>query len=250
MKPTSPTPWVVIPSSRPDATLRLFCFPSAGAGASSYMPWAGALRDLPLEVCAIQPPGRENRLAEPAIDRVAPYVSTVCDAIAPMLDRPYCVFGHSMGTLIALELTRALRAGGLRLPRHLFVSGAHPPQVPREHEPIAHLPDKEFIHEVAERYDGIPPAVLAHEELVSIILPILRADISLLEAYEYADDAPFEFPITAYAGVDDPHVDEPRLHRWSEHTTGPFSSTFFPGGHFYLQPQRQPLLTALRAHLR
>lgn len=249
MRPTSANPWIVCPSARPDPPLRLFCFASAGAGASTYMPWAAALRDLPLEVCAIQPPGRENRLADPPITRIGPLVASLREAIAPLLDRPYCFFGHSMGTLVALELTRALRRQGHRLPRHLLMSGAHPPMVPREHEPIAHLPDKEFIHEVAERYDGIPPAVLAHEELLSIVLPVLRADISLLEAYEYTDDAPLGCPISAYAGVDDPHVDEPRLRRWSELTTGPFSATFFPGGHFYLQPQRQQLLAALRPHL-
>ena len=248
MRSGSPNPWFVGPA-RPDASQRLFCFPYAGAGASTYVPWAGALRDLSIEVRAIQPPGRENRLADAPFTRIAPLVASLADAFEPLLDRPYCLFGHSMGTLVAFEVTRALRARGLPLPRQLLVSGALPPHVPRDHEAIAHLDDRAFLQEVAERYEGIPPAVLEHEELLSIILPILRADISLLEAYEFQDDAPLECPIRAYAGLDDSHVDEPRLHRWSELTSGAFSATFFPGGHFYLQPQRQELLAAIRAHL-
>jgi medium-chain acyl-[acyl-carrier-protein] hydrolase len=211
--------------------------------------WANALRDLPLEVCAIQPPGRENRLGDAPFTRLPPLVAALAAAIEPLLDRPHWFFGHSMGTLIAFELARTLRARGQRLPLALFVSGAHPPHVPRDHEPLAHLDDRAFIEQVAERYEGIPPAVLEHAELLSIVLPTLRADISLLEAYEYEPDTPLTCPIHAFAGRDDIHVDEPRLQKWSELTSGACSATFFPGGHFYLQPQRQALLDALRAHL-
>jgi surfactin synthase thioesterase subunit len=136
----------------------------------------------------------------------------------------------------------------VRQPRQLFVSGALPPHVPRDLEPMAHLDDRAFLDEVSKRYGGIPPAVLEHEELLAIVLPTLRADISLLEEYEFRDGAPLTCPIRAYAGLDDVRVDEPRLHRWEELTSGVFSATMFPGGHFYLQSQRQALLAALKEH--
>jgi len=241
--------WFIVPAPRPDAAHRLFCLPFAGAGASAYVQWAGALRDRPVEVCAVQLPGRENRLAEPAFTRAAPLVAALVEAIEPLLDIPYSIFGHSMGTLIAFETARALRARGLRQPRQLFLSGGLPPHIPRDLEPMAHLDDRAFLQEVVERYGGIPPAVLEHKELLAIVLPILRADISLLEEYEFLDDTPLTCPIQAYAGQDDERVDEPRLQRWKELTSGGFTATMFPGGHFYLQSQRQALLAALKEHL-
>ena len=249
MRAGLPSPWFVVPAPRADAAHRLFCVPFAGAGASTYVQWAGALRDRPVEVFAVQLPGRENRLAETAFTRIAPLVAALTDAIEPLLDIPYSIFGHSMGTLVAYETARALRARSLPQPRQLFLSGALPPHVPRDHEPMAHLDDRAFLHEVATRYGGIPPAVLEHEELLAIVLPILRADISLLEDYEFRDEALLTCPIRAYAGRDDERVDEPRLRRWNELTSGVFSATIFPGGHFYLQPQRQALLAAVKEHL-
>jgi len=244
-----PSPWFVVPAPRPDAAHRLFCLPFAGAGASTYVQWAGALRDRSVEVSAVQLPGRENRLAESAFTQIAPLVSALVDAIEPLLNVPYSVFGHSMGTLVAFETVRALRARGLPQPRQLFLSGALPPHVPRDLGPMAHLDDRAFLQEVVQRYGGIPAAVLEHEELLAIVLPILRADISLLEDYVFQDAAPLTCPFRVYAGRDDERVDEPRLQRWNELTSGGFSATMFPGGHFYLQSQRQALLAALKEHL-
>jgi medium-chain acyl-[acyl-carrier-protein] hydrolase len=243
------SPWFVVPAPRPDALHRLFCIPFAGGGASTYVQWAAAFRDRPVQIFGVQLPGRENRLAEPAFTRIEPLVAALVDAIEPLLDIPFSFFGHSMGSLVAFEATRALRARGLPQPRQLFLSGGLPPHVPRDLEPMAHLDDRAFIDEVSKRYGGIPPAVLEHEELLAIVLPILRADISLLESYEFEDDAPLTCPILAYAGVDDVRVDQPRLRRWNELTSADVSTTMFPGGHFYLQSQRPALLEALKEHL-
>src|SRR6185437_11668624 len=102
-----------LPTVRPwsRAAVRLVCFPYAGGGASMYRDWAGAMGDS-IEVWPIQLPGREARFCEPAFTRLAPLVEGLADAVGPHLDRPFALFGHSLGALVAFELARLLHGEG------------------------------------------------------------------------------------------------------------------------------------------
>ena len=60
-------------------------------------------------------PGRERRIAEPPFTALEPLVASAVDAIAPLAGRPFALFGHSMGALVAFETARTRRAG--RMPR-------------------------------------------------------------------------------------------------------------------------------------
>ena len=62
-----------------------------------------------IDVCSILLPGREDRLGEAPFDRLAPLIAGLSDAIRPYLDKPFAFFGHSMGAIVAFELTRHLR---------------------------------------------------------------------------------------------------------------------------------------------
>jgi len=116
--------WLSVPLPKPSARMRLFCFPYAGAGGSAYFAWTRALAHLPIEVCAVQPPGRENRLAELPYTVMEPLAAGAAAAIRESADRPYALFGHSMGALVAFEVLRRLRAVNAPLPVHVFVSAA------------------------------------------------------------------------------------------------------------------------------
>src|SRR5262245_50602132 len=95
--------WLSSYDVRPSARLRLFCFPFAGGSASSYRGWSACLpRDV--EVCPIQPPGREARFSEPAFRRIPELVRALADALSPLLDRPFVFYGHSVGAIVAFEL--------------------------------------------------------------------------------------------------------------------------------------------------
>src|SRR5690242_16395324 len=70
---SSSDPWVIRYRQNPQAHLRLFCFSYAGGGASVFRSWGEALPSE-VEVCAIQLPGREYRIGEPAYKRLVPLV--------------------------------------------------------------------------------------------------------------------------------------------------------------------------------
>jgi surfactin synthase thioesterase subunit len=240
----------LVPMSRPDAAARLFCFSHAGGNASVYAPWARALGDRPIEVVAAQLPGRNGDRHEAPSGDLDRLVNDLADAIGPLADRPYGLFGHSLGALVAFELARHLRDRGVGGPAHLFVSGAHAPQLPSDGAPLRFIEgDSAFLEAVAAKYGGVPRIVLEQADLRVAVVPALRADLALTETYTYRDAPPLTCPIAAYAGALDPIVSEEGLAGWREHTTGEFTCRRFAGHHFYLNRERDALLADVTGRL-
>lgn len=249
---TSSTDWIVRFQPSPTASLRLFCFPFAGGGARAYRPWAEALPDG-VEVCAVQPPGRGRRLNESPVDRMDPLVDRLLDEAQPLLDRPFAVFGHSLGALVSFEWVRRLHAAGGPSPRHLVVSGHIAPHLQDPNPDLHDLPRAEILETLAA-YGGTPDAVLDSEEMMDLFLPTMRADFAVLETYEYGRAPLLDVPITAVAGADDPRIpSRAHLEAWGEHTSAAFDCQLFPGDHFYFNdafdPLRDALVDRLRPHL-
>jgi medium-chain acyl-[acyl-carrier-protein] hydrolase len=151
----------------------------------------------------------------------------------PHLDRRYALFGYSMGALIAFEAICELRRRGAPLPVRLFVGAMRAPALPATQPPVSHLPPEAFIRQVRHYYE--PPAIIWDNlDLLELVLPALRADMALCEAYRYRDEAPFDFPIQAFAGTRDRSVSIAAVQAWRTHTTGEFAVELFEGGHFFL----------------
>ncbi len=225
--------WFPYRVPRPEARLRLFCFPCAGQGASAFRGWQAAL-PTSIDVWAAQLPGRETRFAEPPFQRLDPLVKALTPRLLPHLDRPFALFGHSMGALVAFEVARRLRREHGLSPTRLTVSACAAPHLPRAVPPAHNLPDAEF-RRALRRYGGTPEAVLADEELMRLLSPLVRADLAVCETYDCAAEAPLEVPISVYGGLDDDTVWWDDLQAWREQTCGPFAIRLLPGGHFYHQ---------------
>jgi surfactin synthase thioesterase subunit len=240
--------WLCKHTPRPQATTRLFCFPYAGVGGSAYRLWPAGL-PTSLEVCAVQLPGRENRLREVPLASIATIVDAVVPALLPHLDLPFAFFGHSMGAVLASEVARALASAGRSLPQHLIVSGRRPPHIPSAEPPFHTLPDSEFVAEINRRYRGIPVEVMQQEELMALLLPCLRADITALETHLPVRRAPLSCPISAFGGADDRLTPREHLEAWRSETSAAFHVRVYPGDHFYLNSQRAQLLADVSATL-
>ena len=247
MNPTG-TPWTVQPARRPEVALRLFCLPYAGGGASVFRGWADAL-SAHIDVCPIQLPGHESRLREKPFDSVPPLVKALAEALQPELDRPFALFGHSMGAVIGFELARYLRCEYQLVPCHLFVSGHRAPHLADPEPPLYTLPTPAFIEGLMQRYNGIPTVILRDSELMQLFLPVLRADVTLLETYLYADDQPLDCPISAYGGLQDSRANAEALGAWQKHTRSAFNLRMFLGGHFFLQTDRELVLQTIKQEL-
>ena len=240
--------WAIYPSRNPNARLRLFCFPYAGGGATIYSTWA---RHLPpeVEVVAVQPPGREGRLAETPYSDLMQLVQAMHGALKPHLDKPFAFFGHSNGGLMAFELARALRRAGDPMPLHLFASGRPAPQLEIDDPPIHALPHDEFIQEL-RRFAGTPEEILENAEIMELIMPLLRADFALGETYHYVPEPPLDLPVSSYGGHRDDEVSPEQVEAWREQTSREFRLQMFPGGHFFINEDRALVMQELTRELR
>lgn len=222
------------------ARVRLFCFPYAGGSALIFRQWPELLSTA-VEVRAAQLPGRGTRMSERSFDDIHKLVEALLPVIAEQLDKPFALFGHSMGGAIAFELSRRLRAQLDVEPQHLFISGRRAPHLPDIERPFYDLPDDEFKEEL-RRLNGTPAEVFEHPEMMEMLLPILRADVTLSQTYKCDSRPSLSCPLTVFGGLRD-SLDEPEgLQAWREHTVGPFARRMFDGDHFFINTARQHLL--------
>jgi surfactin synthase thioesterase subunit len=221
------------------------CFPYAGGNAHAYRTWPAALAPR-VEVCAVELPGHGSRLSERPHTRLERLLDELVPAVAPLRDRPLALFGHSMGALVAFELARRLESAGAP-PLHLFVSGCSPPQLPQRE--WLHTRPREEIIEAVRGLDGTPSEVFAHPELLDLLIPMLRADLELIETHVFGPGRLLACPVTAFAGASDPAAPAAFAPRWGDHASGPFESRIFEGGHFFLRTAEAEVLESIRAVL-
>lgn len=235
---------------QPDARVRLLCLPYAGAGASVYRRWHDDMAPE-VEVVAVQPPGRENRIRDAAHHCMEALVDELMDAIDGFEHRPLALFGHSFGATVAFELAHVMSAAG-QPPTLLAVSGRRPPHEPPYGENSRgpqKLDDASLIARMRE-LGGTPEEVLEHEELLQLLLPVLRADFTILKRYQPPERPALECPMVVYGGVDDPDVPPAALDAWRRHGAGHVPVERFAGGHFYLDGAAgADLRASLKAHL-
>jgi medium-chain acyl-[acyl-carrier-protein] hydrolase len=241
--------WVAGPlaNGAADAGLRLFCFAHAGGGPSFFRAWRQALAPA-VDVRPVLLPGRESRVRELPYRRMEQLLDPLCAALVPYLDRPYALFGHSMGSIVGYEVARRLTTAGVRAPSCVLVSGRRAPAVAARRRKFSVLPDPEFLAAI-NALNGTPPEVLRQPQLLQLLLPTLRADFELVESYQPVPGPPLGCPLTAYMGLDDPEVNPSELLAWHTETSTEFTLRTFPGDHFYLRAGRPDVLSAIRQDL-
>ncbi|MEU2929416.1 thioesterase domain-containing protein [Streptomyces sp. NPDC007251] len=226
-------------STRP--ALRLFVLHHAGGSSMLYRRWPAELPDT-WDVRLLDAPGHGLLLDLPRISDAGRLADFLLRRIEPELSCPYGLFGHSMGALLAYEITRRAIGRGLPPPVWLGVSARSAPQPagpgPRYHE----LPDAELRTRL-QLLGGTPDGIFDDPGLWALYAPVIRADLRLVENWRPAPDAgPLPVALSAYAGGEDRSATRRRMAGWAEHTEHFLGLRVFDGGHFYFQHDRGPLL--------
>lgn len=230
----------------PDATHRLVCLPHAGGAAGAFHSWARALSPR-VDVLAVQYPGRQDRHAESLLGSVHELADGVVSALEPWTDRPYSLFGHSMGASVAFEAARTLQARGAG-PAVIILSGRGAPP-PAPETGWRHLLDDDALKREVEQLGGTMPGVLTDPELAQIVLPVVRSDYRAAETYWAPPEAVVRCSIVGLLGSDDPLVSPEQARDWRRHTSVAFELHILPGNHFFLDRHREVVLGWIVEHL-
>jgi surfactin synthase thioesterase subunit len=236
------SPWIRRFRPAPGAAVRLVCLPHAGGSATSYVPMTRAL-EPDVDVLSIQYPGRQDRLREPCLGSITELADAVARELAPWTDRPMALFGHSMGATVAFEVARRLPAPLVGL----FASSRRGPSCPSP-EGVHRLDDAAFLAELRAT-NGTHAELLDDEEIVAMVLPTIRADYTAVEIYRCEPGVRIPVPVTAMIGDSDHRTTLEQAKVWAEHTTAGFDLKVFPGGHFYLNEDLDPVIAAVRDRL-
>ncbi|MFL6465423.1 MAG: thioesterase II family protein [Bryobacteraceae bacterium] len=234
--------WLSVPRSPRLPALRLFCIPYAGGSATIFHGWQQFMPDG-VVCCPVHLPGRGFRMREPLATDVRSIVESLSRSLIPYLDQPFALFGHSMGALICFELARSLARLHGAQPSQLFVSAWRSPEL-RDSRRDYELGDAELIS-VLRSLNGTPDEILANAEALELLLPILRADLQMVQTYQHCEkeSAALTCPVRAYGGDRDNTITPDSIRPWKNHTTGPFSMSILPGDHMFLQAQPEFLRT-------
>lgn len=240
--------WVSWREPRRDPEVRLFCFPYAGGAATIFRGWS-ALFPESIEVVPVELPGHGRRFGEAPIADWGPLVAGLAAGLAPLMDRRFAFFGHSMGGRIAFELACERRRRGATLPVGLFLSASNAPQCPRERPLRRDMSRAELVDEL-RLIGGTPEEILRSDELLDLFLPAVRADFALVDEYRPAPEDKLAIPFVLFAGLRDREAPPPNVEAWAEHTTEPVVRHTFDAPHIFLGAEQRALAAAIEAALR
>ncbi|MET7996136.1 alpha/beta fold hydrolase [Amycolatopsis sp. NPDC005232] len=225
-------------------TTSLVCVPFAGAGASLFRQWREHAGDR-LSLVPVQLPGREEQFLDPPLTTMAEVVDVVAaKAAEAAAGGPFVLFGHSFGALAAYETAQALVTRALPLPRRLLVSGIASPWAPRVRLGTAALSDDEFVSRLADLV-GYRHAALADPDLREVVLPALRADMTIADEYEPSSRLPLPVPITVLRGEHDELVSAADAAGWAEVGGSGVDFVALPGAHMYFTENPGDLIAEL-----
>jgi len=218
----------------------IICLPFAGSGASFFVPWQN-LTDK-VDIHPVQLPGREKRFMDSPFTDCHEAANGILEELQHSLskERELIVFGHSLGAVLAFETAKRLEQSGFNVCR-LIVSGSPDPWNQRSTRASDLECDDEFVEQVIKFSEFTHPA-LEDEMMKELLIPVLRADVTMHENYTPKSDLPAEFPIAALRGKQDLLVSDEQIRLWSKATKSEFQQKEFSGSHMYFVDNPKPLV--------
>ncbi|NLT10218.1 MAG: thioesterase [Ruminococcus sp.] len=212
--------------------VKMYCLPYAGGSAVAYSDWADRYKSL-VEVVPLEYNGHGTLFCEPFYKDAFEAAEDMCERICKDAPDKYIIYGHSMGSLIAL-LTAVKLAGRNNVqPAAVIVGGTRPPHLSYKDERISDLPKDKFIEKLVE-FGQTDPELLEDPEFTDIIYDIMSNDTRICENFEADwDSLKINAPILAITGSQDDEAPLEDMKEWQRYTNGLFQIKVFEAGHFF-----------------
>jgi surfactin synthase thioesterase subunit len=238
--------WLRVVRRSAEPSIRLICFHCAGGSASMFRSWSGSF-GAGVEVLAVQLPGRDDRYGEPALSDMGELLAQLTTVLQPSQAGRFAYFGYSMGARVALGLAQAARAAGAPGPELMFV-GASPAPCLDIPVPAWDRPEQE-LRSYLRAMGGMQPEAAANRELVDLIIPVLRADLTAVARWDWQYASRLECPIVALAGEADDYASPSRMRGWRRETKQEFEVRTFPGAHFFIREEAEKVRNLVAQHI-
>ena len=219
--------------------MRLYCIPYAGGNEEFYKNW---YFDKRIRIIPLLLRSRKNRMN-------LPYYNSICDAAEDCysqimnysdITEDYCIFGHSMGAVIAYELYYVCLENLAPLPSILFLSGMNTPDCKFTGRILSTLEDEDLIKVMMPlgRTNIVPDKDLQH-----FYLQTLRKDLSLLERWEPdCSKSKIKSQVSILYSKEDRLIDVDNICNWNNFTEQKCRFHEFQGGHFYFSEHKNKTL--------
>lgn len=242
MKAISGSPWLIFDKSPAKNDVILFCLPYAGGGASIFRLWQKQA-PLGITLCRIQLPGRESRIKEVPLTDMNKLLDELFTVMQPWCENPFVLFGHSMGGIIAAELSLRFQKANKVNPIHLFISGSRPPHSCPNRS--MHKMASVDLRQALSCNGGTPDEILACDELMALFEPVIRADYTILETWAPRPIRKINIPITVFAGLQDTVVPYTVVSEWKYYASHSFRQINFDAEHFFIRTHSNLLTQSL-----
>jgi len=237
--------WINQFELRPQANVKLFCIPFAGGNSQIYSKWHQYLHS-DIEVNAIQLPGRDSRKNESFATCLHEIAEEICQVLS-VTEQKIAFFGHSMGALIAYEVTKRMEKTGKQV-CNLFLSARPSPDMPQRFK-RSHLPRDQLISHL-DSLGGTSSSILMDDGLMDNAIPVIRADYALLEGYCCSsNDSAIQTSSTLFSAENDAFVPRSHVANWKKYLPKNTSMHSFSGDHFYLNSHPQQLFSCIENEL-
>jgi surfactin synthase thioesterase subunit len=205
--------------------MQLFCFHCAGGSSNMFSKW-----EFPgIDVVGIDLPGRGIRVNEPFLNQFDKAVEDLANKVISLRNRSetWGVFGHSMGGLLAYEVSRRLQEYKVQC---RILSGINPIDRYGGGVKLLDEDDHTIVGRLAD-LGGVPNEYKNHPMFVKWFAPILRADLSLVKTFRYTATKS-KIPTYIVNGLDDILTRKAGEEDWKEVMPESMEYVTVEGGHF------------------
>eukprot|EP00996_Jenningsia_fusiforme_P002712 NODE_3532_length_959_cov_34.512088_g3243_i0.p1 GENE.NODE_3532_length_959_cov_34.512088_g3243_i0~~NODE_3532_length_959_cov_34.512088_g3243_i0.p1 ORF type:complete len:254 (-),score=40.08 NODE_3532_length_959_cov_34.512088_g3243_i0:123-884(-) len=248
----SPDSFICLPSRnvKPSARYRMFLLPSAGSPFTVFFPWSKEMQPDPdWELRVLSLPGRGSRSQQPSLTTVDGIVDEIMRTSLPLFEgKPFVFFGHSFGGLLAYELAVRLRALGKPGPVHIFIASQAPPSYAHKDLGRSSMSDAEAA-EMLRNTSNTPAEVLDNPQMLSMVLPPLRADWAAEEQFVPSNQEPLDIPFSILWGKNDLPEVLSHSEAWAPYSTKPLVTKVYEGNHFWVMDNMKECLSMMRSSI-
>ncbi|MFE9765305.1 thioesterase II family protein [Streptomyces sp. NPDC005808] len=222
-----------------DNSVRLFCLPFEGVSAGVYLPWTEVIGPS-VVVTPVELPGRGSHPRTKPCGSLEPLMAEIMPFVVRMCDRPFALYGHGFGALLAYEIAARFEWEHDAVAERLYVSGSGVSHRPNLERSVGHLSEAAMVRRLRDR--GRMPPVARDPRRAGRAMSALRADIAVMEAYRRNPRHVVHCPVTAMGGRRDPSVTGADLAGWRRCTRRAMRVEMFPGDHYFPLTSQAELL--------